>query len=181
MEDFIKVVGIDPGNNTGIAILSLDPNDLKIKNIETRTIRLNRYSHDEYDYTRLSILRDIATDLYYYVRPNIIAMEVAFLNMKYPKAVMQLSQYTGTIETTIKSIDPNMLIFKYPPMYVKSVAAGTGKAEKDDMRDAVKKNKELNKLVDTVNTTEHEIDAVCIAYTSLREIRETPFYLLAIS
>lgn len=180
MEDYIKLIGIDPGNNTGISILYIDPVTFLIKNIETRTVQLSRYSNDEYDYTRLYILQNVISDLYHQAQPNAVAMEVAFLNMRYPKAVIQLSQYVGVVETTFKLLDSTIIMYKYSPMYIKSIAGGSGKADKNDMRDAVSRNKELVRHLNLDTMTEHEIDATCIAYTALLDIRENQYVLLAI-
>ena len=152
---------------------------MKIDYIDTRTITLEKYSIQEELNFRLLLLQDIITDIYYNIRPNCVAMEAAFLNSRYPKAVVQLSQYTGMIECTFNSIDPTLPIIKYPPMYVKSIAGGTGKADKSDMLRAVSKNKELKSLINIEIMTEHEIDAVCIAYTALLEVRNYNLYLLA--
>lgn len=179
MEDYIKIIGIDPGNHLGLSILHINPINMKIDYIDTRTITLEKYSIQEELNFRLLLLQDIITDIYYNIRPNCVAMEAAFLNSRYPKAVVQLSQYTGMIECTFNSIDPTLPIIKYPPMYVKSIAGGTGKADKSDMLKAVSKNKELKSLINIEIMTEHEIDAVCIAYTALLEVRNYNLYLLA--
>lgn len=179
MEDYIKIIGIDPGNHLGLSILHINPINMKIDYIDTRTITLEKYSIQEELNFRLLLLQDIITDIYYNIRPNCVAMEAAFLNSRYPKAVVQLSQYTGMIECTFNSIDPTLPIIKYSPMYVKSIAGGTGKADKSDMLKAVSKNKELKSLINIEIMTEHEIDAVCIAYTALLEVRNYNLYLLA--
>ena len=47
------------------------------------------------------------------------------------------------------------------------------------MASAVTNNKELSSLINVEIMTEHEIDAVCIAYTALLEIKKYNMYLLA--
>lgn len=179
MEDLIKIIGIDPGNHLGVSILHIDPYTYNINYIDTRTITLDKYSTQDYLNARLVLLSSIIEDLYYNIRPNCVAMEAAFLNSRYPKAVVQLSQYTGMIEYVFNIIDPTLQILKYPPMYVKSIAGGTGKADKSDMLSAVNNNKELISLLNPDIMTEHEIDAVCIAYTALLEIRNYNLFLLS--
>lgn len=179
MEEHIKIIGIDPGNHLGLAILHINPINMVIEYIDTRTITLETYSLSKDLNFRLLLLQNIITDIYYNIKPNCVAMEAAFLNSRYPKAVVQLSQYTGLIECTFNSVDPTLPIIKYPPMYVKSIAGGTGKADKSDMATAVTNNKELSSLINIEIMTEHEIDAVCIAYTALLEIKKYNMYLLA--
>lgn len=178
--DGINIIGIDPGNHIGLSVLNVNPKDLSINSVFTKTITLERLLEGKELVDRLILLRNIVNDIYYSFSPLSIAIETSFLNIKYPKAVIQLSQYVGVIELTFLEIDPTLKIFKYAPMYVKSVVSGKGIANKDDMAVAVKNNVELSKLVNVDLLTEHEVDATCIAYTSLLEFRGNWFYLLSI-
>lgn len=175
----LVILGIDPGNKTGISILYLDVKTLKITKIETKTIILDRFVDNDDLVYRLIFVKSVINDIYNFYKPNCLSMESAFLNSKYPKAVIQLSQYVGMIESAFLEIDPTFTIFKYPPMYIKSVCSGSGTANKDDMRIAIKKNKELSKLLNIDSMSEHEIDATFIAYTAIEEIRKYNYILLA--
>jgi crossover junction endodeoxyribonuclease RuvC len=176
--DYINLIGIDPGNHIGLSVLSVDPKDLSIKSIYTKTITLERLIDGNEMVDKLILLRNIVNDIYTSFRPLSLAIETSFLNMRYPKAVIQLSQYVGTIELTFKEIDPTLKIFKYAPMFVKSIVSGKGNSDKDAMAKALKANKEFKKLINIDNLTEHEVDATCIAYTSLQEFRLNWYYLL---
>ena len=178
--DDIKIIGIDPGNHIGLSVLYVNPKDLSINSIFTKTITLERLLDGKNMVDRLILLRSIISDIYYSFLPTSIAIETSFLNMRYPKAVIQLSQYVGVIELSFLEIDPTLKIFKYAPMYVKSVVSGKGIANKDDMAIAIKNNNELNKLINADLVTEHEVDATAIAYTSLLEFRNNWFYLLSV-
>lgn len=175
LSNTIRIIGIDPGNHLGISILYIDPTTYNIISIQTMNITLERYSDN-----RLIFLQQLITDLYYMYRPNIVAFETSFLNMRYPKAVIQLSQYISIIETTLLTIDPSLILKRYPPKYVKAIVSGTGTSDKDGMSQAVTKIKELAQHISVTTSTEHEIDATCIAYTALQEVREFFYLLLAL-
>lgn len=175
----INLIGIDPGNHIGVSVLSISAKDLSIKSIYTRTITLERLLDDNEMVHKLMLLKNIVNDLYVTFRPLSLAIETSFLNIRYPKAVIQLCQYVGIIEMSFLEIDPTMKIFKYAPSIVKSIVAGKGNADKDAMSIAVKNNPELSKLINPDILTEHEVDATCIAYTSLQEFRANWFYLLS--
>lgn len=176
----ITILGIDPGNHTGVGILRIDPKTYKILAVESNYITLKNHV-DNNEIQRLQVLSKFIQDIYFYYKPNIVAMELAFLNMKYPNAVLQLSQYVGTVEYTLYKIDPTLLVTKYAPMFIKAVVAQSGKADKEAMYQGLSNIKEVSDLIDLQNRNEHEIDAIGIAYTALNEIRQYNFMLLAIS
>lgn len=179
MENYFNIIGLDPGNHLGISVMTINPKDLSIVSIYTQTITLERHVTDES--LKLMFLKNVVRDLYYVWKPSAISMEVSFLNMKYPKAVINLSQYVGVIDMSWRELDPWIKIYKYPPMRIKSVVSGSGKSDKDDMSVAVSKHKELKKLVNVSIMSEHEVDATAIAYTGLTELRENSImYLLAV-
>lgn len=176
-DDIYTIIGTDPGGHLGIGILYVDIYTLEIKKIDSTTITLEKYIKNDTMIDRLVLLENIIIKMYNDIQPAAVSMEVSFMNMKYPNAVMILTQYVSTIEKTWYNCNPFLKIYKYAPMYIKSKMSGTGKADKDDMRVAMSKNKELKKLVDLNNMSEHEVDAVSIAYTALLEIRDFRYYL----
>lgn len=181
MNSTYNIIGTDPGGHLGVSILTVDSNTLQILSVNSLTITLDRYVENDNMIDKLNFLHNIITNLYSIYVPVAVAMEVSFMNMKYPNAVMILTQYVSTIERAWNISNPYLKIYKYAPMYIKSVVSGTGKADKDDMRLAISKNKELKKLVNLKTMTEHEVDATGIAYTALLEIRKFQYYLWTIS
>ena len=174
-----NIIGIDPGNNFGISIFTIDSITKEIINIDTEFYILEHYVSS---YTNdkviakleyIQIIVDYLIDRY---EPVGIAFETAFMNIRFPKAVINLSQYVGTLERSIVIKNCFISIFKYAPKYIKSVVS-TGDAGKNDMLKAIKSVPELNNKITTDNLTEHEIDAIAIAYTMLKEIREFPLIL----
>lgn len=116
----IKIIGIDPGINTGVSIYTLSLPDFKILDIESKLYQLDTYINpiDSIFYNKMlircNILYNIVTNLLIEYNPVAIAYESAFLNAKYANAVIQLTQYTSTIEQAIFTYDTFIHVFKYP-------------------------------------------------------------------
>lgn len=181
-EHVVKIMGIDPGNNLGVSIISVDIRDLSILDIEVKTYVLEDYvSYITGDkvMNKLFYIQDLIPKLCYEYQPIVISMETAFMNSRFPKAVINLSQYVGMIEYTIRSTNPFIKIFKYAPKYIKSKIS-TGDANKNDMKSGIASIPEIYDKLDMKFTTEHSIDATAMAYVALKEIRECPIVLCSI-
>lgn len=180
MRECFNILGFDPGGNLGLAAMSIDVKTYEIISIETNTFILDKYLNNKNNVMmdRLVYLNSTVTSICNHYRPVAVGMESAFMNIRFATAVMQLSQYCGTIELSISSYNPFIKIFKYPPKYVKSASIGNGNANKEDMLKGIKKIPELNKHINTLG--EHEIDAIAIAYIALLQIRNNPMILCAI-
>lgn len=181
MEENFNIIGIDPGNNLGISVFTLDTN-LNIKNIITHFMCLEDYpSNLSYDkkLSRLLYLQQLPYRLVNLYNPIAVGIETAFMNSRFPQAVMALSQYVSTIELNFIRANSFIKFFKYPPKYIKKLI-DTGDANKKDMLSGIKKIKEIADVFDTIGKTEHEIDATAIAYVTLQEIRTFPLVLCSI-
>lgn len=181
METF-NIIGIDPGNNFGIAIFTIDVSSYRIVNITTEFFVLEHYismyTQDKV-MNKLEYISYIAKYLVDRYNPVAISIESAFMNSRFPKAVINLSQYVGMLEYSIIKYNSFIHVFKYMPKYVKAkVSFGT--ANKNDVLTGIHHIPEVIKLVNTNILTEHEIDAIAIAYTLLDEIRSYPLVLCAI-
>lgn len=177
-----NIIGIDPGNNFGISILTIDSITKDIVAVNTEFYILDHYISPyttDKVITKLEYINKIVNYLIDNYEPASIAFETAFMNIRFPKAVINLSQYVGTLENSIINKNCFISIFKYAPKYIKSIVS-TGDADKNDMLKAIKNIPELSNKIDTTLLTEHEIDAIAIAYTMLKEIRLYPLSLCSI-
>lgn len=182
METF-TLLGIDPGNNVGVAIYTVNAKTLEVISVSTRLFILdNHIDATAIDRIPLKILalNAIVNELIVKYDPLVVGFELAFLNMRFPKAVMQLAQYTSIIEYTFRCDNPFIKFFKYPPKYIKSAIGAGGNADKNDMTSAIKRIPEITKFILPDYRTEHEIDALSIGYTALNEIRKYPHILYAV-
>jgi len=181
MSDYIYIIAIDPGNNLGISIFKIEVPEYKIVEITNKQYILDNLvdkdlGKDKLLYKTLA-LQNIITGLIKIYNPHAVIAEAAFLNSRFPKAVMQLSSYIATIELTILHINKYIKLFRYPPKLVKRLIGAGGNAKKDDMTRAIGKIPELDALVDTSVLTEHEIDSLAIGYVGIEEIRAAPHIL----
>jgi Holliday junction resolvasome RuvABC endonuclease subunit len=180
--NIFNIIGIDPGNNLGVAIYSIDCENNKIVKINTFKKVLDNLNDINSDKTifRLTNLQKVIREIILEYKPVMVGIETAFLNKKYPLAVIQLSQYTAIIEMTILAINPFIKIGKFAPKKIK-MFSGSATANKDDMLELINGIVELQPYLNTTNLSEHEIDAVAIGYIVLNQIRENPLILLTIA
>lgn len=173
----INIMGVDPGKNLGISILTIEDETLSIKNIQTfiyyldNSIFTNLPMMDKLDKLTKSIESLLLT-----FRPVAFCFEQAFKH-RFANAVIQLSQYTALIEYTAYKFDPYMIIYKYPPKFIKKLFGATGDADKNAMLKRFLQIEELKPFYKE-EMTEHEIDATAIGYITLNNIRNFPYGLL---
>lgn len=170
------VLGIDPGKNLGISILtvSIVNNIHVIKDVKTFTIDLNVSVKDDTITTiqRTNYLREYLYSLLTTVQPVAVCMETVFKS-KFANAVIQLSQYVVTIEQTIHNFNPYIKVFKLAPKLIKKIVGTKGDSTKDDMMASVSKIEELKPFVNN-NQTEHEIDSLAMAFIAYDTVKKYP-------
>jgi len=183
LEDTIKILAIDPGGNTGVSIFTITVPSLIIVNVETTFIDLS-YFDIENGYEKLKNkllgLEQSIQSLIECYQPHILAIEDTFVNYRFPKSAIYLSQYIATIELTVMRYNRFISIFKYAPKLIKKYMTGKGNADKDDMLAALLKNNEILPFVKNKNLTEHEIDSLAIGYLAIVQLRTDNLLLLTI-
>ena len=181
MYDNIYLISIDPGNNTGIAIYELNSATLDIVSITTHVVVLNNYVTNNIDISldRNLTLYNVCRRLSETYQPHVVAIEAAFMNSRFPKAVMQLSQYTLTVERTFYSDNEFIKLFRYPPKYIKKYIGGGGSADKDGMLEAIRVIPDITNNVDVDIISEHEVDALAIGYITIAELKRRPHMLIS--
>lgn len=176
MNEQLNIIGIDPGsNNLGVCILSLDLK-LNILNINTIPVCLSSYSSENKVYsdltTRLLYLMEEMAFIYNQFIPKIITIETSFINKNRPAAVIPLTSAISIIENTFVRLDNNIYITKFSPSIIKKSVKADPIGKKQPVYDALKKIDEINNLIELDALTEHEIDAIAIAYTQLLNLRQ---------
>ena len=177
--EFFYLIGIDPGSNTGVAIYKIATDTLSILEISTFTVVLSNYvaNPDNEILERNHMLSNVCNRLYETYNPVAVGIEAAFMNSRFPKAVMQLSQYTQTVNMSFYIANPFIRRFNYAPKYVKSVIGAGGAADKNDMYTTVTSIDAISSNMSGLNVSEHEIDALAIGYVALEECRKYPHLL----
>lgn len=175
METF-NVIGFDPGKNLGFSCIEVDVN-FNIKNIETRIYYLDSMIYSPYSmFNKLEYLCQIIHSLLIEKDPVLVGMEQVFKH-RFANAVIQLSQYTGAIEYTVRSFNPYLMFRTYPPKTVKKMIGATGEADKHKMLSTISKINDIRPFIRD-NITEHEVDAIAIAYITLMNFKKMPETLL---
>lgn len=179
----MKTIGIDVGNNLGVSIFNVN-NKNKINNIQTYLYKLDNFKKcgliqlikNSCDFTptkhlnRSIYLQYIINDLLNNYNPELISIENSFINLRFARAGIVLSEYIQTIILTILNYNSDMKIMLFPPKYVKKTVS-SGDNDKTDMAIKIKDLKDLKKPFSKLkNLSEHEIDAIAINYCGLQQI-----------
>lgn len=179
-----NIMGIDPGSRTlGVSIFTVKPTgestikdfDLEIMDIKTITLHIDNDTTGLFDNVtaRTLKLKRFIKAIYYIYRPAMTSIESSFVNMSRLGAVLPLTKAIHTIESTLVELDRYAKIVSIPPGAVKKAFDSKQKG-KDAVLVALKNKKELVDLIgDVAKISEHEVDAVAIAYTLLEYLKTT--------
>jgi Holliday junction resolvasome RuvABC endonuclease subunit len=169
----LRIISIDPGNNMGIVLTTVDVNTLEIKAVETHLLILDYFNNNFQEnalVNKLFSLNRFIIEIVESFQPHIMALENAFMHTRFAKAVMQLSQYISTIEIATKHVSKDILIKKYQPTVIKKTIGAGGGGDKDAVAKAINETKEYP-MIDALILSEHEADALAIGYTCIQELK----------
>lgn len=175
------IISIDPGTtNIGIAIIIFNPYDFKIISIEAFTIKADKLPSAEWlgdlhgeRVKRLHSLKKMLDKIFKENKPNSIACESPYINMRQPAAYGALVEAVCTIRNSVIEYDSYMgLNFIEPSNVKKSVNAGWI-SDKNAVRDALLKIDELTSVItpSVLLLDEHSIDAVCVGYAWIKKLK----------
>ncbi len=178
-----KIIGIDPGTNfVGLCIMTINSKDFSIAKIESSVIDVSKVESrqplNNNLVCRLGKLSSMIHNVLYTYKPMAIGIESPFINPRRPGSVIPLAQSLQVIEYSMYMYNPNIPIGKYPPSTIKNMVKAHGAAKKEPVLEAVLKIKEIASRIDLVSKTDHEIDAIAIAYCVLNDIKNNPLILL---
>ena len=153
----MKIIGIDPGlARVGYGIIEVK-NEKKIF-LDCGVIETNKEKQEEYR------LYEIFEDLNLLLnrwQPNLAAVEKFFFYKS--STTISVVQARGVIMMALAS--KNIQVSEYSPAQIKLTIAGTGKATKKEVLDAVMYNLKLKKAP----KPDDSADALAIALTKLNE------------
>jgi len=180
---YFKTISFDPGNNLGVTIMTIEYDTFKIIDIITETVILN----DIIPIDPVDVMRSRTVHLQKYLaklfekhQPLVVSFELSFANIRFPKAVIQLTQYITIIEAMTVAYNPFTKIFKYAPKFIKKGIGASGNADKDAMTVAVGKLNGIESYVDVKRVSEHEVDSLAIAYLTYDIIKNHRWQMLMI-
>lgn len=179
-KETIVILSIDPGSNLGVSVMEVSLDKLEIESIHTHITTItdvnspNRCNEDSA--YRLSKIYERMTDMLNAYKPHSVAIESAFMS-RFPKAFGVLTGIVSMLSLATIHYDKHIRIQKVSPLEGKKAVDATG-VGKDDILEAMLKNKEITEHVKLKNLTEHEIDAIGIGYFLLKKYREHPALLI---
>lgn len=154
----MKILGIDPGTaTTGYSLIKLNgkpvPELLHFGLIET--------DKEVLPAVRLNEIYQRAEALLSEFIPDVIAMERLFF-FSNQKTAIRVSQAQGVI--LLASARAGIPIFEYPPAQVKLSISGSGRADKAQIKEAVKKLFNLHAEKKKKTHFDNVADAIAVAY-----------------
>jgi len=179
--DTANIIGIDPGStNMGVSVITINLVTLKIVSSIAWTINGAKLSDSDSwianlhgdRYSRIKALEETLLQIFNYYQPIAVAGESAFINGRFPAAVMALVEVMGAIRNAVTRYDVWRVVNLVPPSSAKNAVSAGGAANKDTMKEKVMQLTELNyngnvpiHLLD-----EHSIDALAIGYYMYKKL-----------
>lgn len=149
---FMIILGIDPGTAiTGFGLIECQKEEVKL--VEHGSIKTsNHFSSSK----RLDLIYCQLLKILKNYKPQVLALETLFFNTN-AKSATAVGQAMGVIK--LAAARKKVEVFEYPPLRVKMVLAGNGRAEKSKIQSQVRKILKLRKLPRPT----HAADALAVA------------------
>lgn len=163
----------------GIALVEAKGNKLKI--IETHLVKNARKFTDEEKeleikhgtrYVKVLAIVNKITEILDKTGVKLLVIEAPFYSALTPVAFGSLLEVILAIKYTI-AIERELELSMVEPTLVKKVFTGNGRAKKEMMKDfcvSMKQSKVLITKVNVEEISEHEIDAIAVAYTYVNKL-----------
>jgi Holliday junction resolvasome RuvABC endonuclease subunit len=162
-DSIFTIMGIDPGNNLGVAVLSVDESTEQIIGVKThlKILDKGRSPESSLNVFRLTTLSTYLPRLFNIYKPTALGYESAFVDRRFPASGLSLSIIVGGIITN--SLQHGVEnIYSFAPKEIKKSFSVAG-ANKTDMGKAAILDRRINKLIDLSVLSEHEVDALAVA------------------
>ena len=154
----MRVIGIDPGRNTGYAVAYIfDNNDIMIENKGVFKDTGKEFNK------RFKELYNKIDELIYTIEPDFIVLEKGFVGRN-KKTSLRLGELRGMIKTL--SLKHDIDYFGFEPTEIKKCVTGNGKAKKVDVQKAI--NKQFNTDIECEDIS----DAVALVLTFVENIEK---------
>lgn len=146
------ILGIDPGTaETGFGIINTTKDNIKlILHGSIKTTTANSASH------RLNSIYEQVNSLIVQYQPECVVLESLFF-FSNAVSVMGVGQTMGVVK--LAAFKNNSAVYEYPPLRVKMLITGSGKAQKTDVQSKVRQALRLRKIPRPT----HAADALAVA------------------
>jgi len=174
-------VGVDPSSKyVGISVIEVDDVDYTIKNIEVSlldlTLRRNNTRQDDVTW-RLFDLKNRFRTLLENHDVDVLVLEAGYIDTRKPAAYAPLAQSTMLMRHLAMELDVNFELYMITPneakktIGLKKIKERPEMTSKDLVLHYIQLSEELKDLMDYETKTEHEVDAVIIAYKKILDYR----------
>lgn len=179
------VVGIDPGTvNMGVASITFDFRTFEIVNTQAYTLygplmlgnpMLIEQNGERYE--RIQAIEERLFEFFCNRYPYAIYCESAYINRRRPQAYGALVQAICAVRSALYRYDPWMGLNMVEPSVAKKALAGTGVANKDQIKDAMLAQANALHLqndigsINAVDMDEHSNDAGAICFSGFSMIK----------
>ena len=157
----MRIIGIDPGMaETGFGIINCLAKRIVLVNHGSIKTAVDLPSP-----TRLGQIYQQTMCLLREHNPEILAIESLFFNVNV-KSASAVGQAIGVIK--LAAMQNNIEVFEYPPLKIKMVLSGNGRAEKSMIQDKVK---DVLHMVE-IPKPNHASDALAVAICHWQELKK---------
>lgn len=146
------ILGIDPGTAiTGFGLIRGNRQEIKL--IEHGCIKTSPEDSSE---KRLDLIYKDILRLCRTFKPEILAIESLFFNTN-ARSASAVGQAIGVVK--LAAVRHRVGVFEYPPLRIKMILVGQGRAKKDQVQSQVRKSLHLRKIPRPT----HAADALAVA------------------
>ena len=169
----VNIMGIDPGGNVGVTIMTLDFHTRKI--LRTQAISLNIMKSEFFNRQSANTTSDseerlLATaielrELLWLYRPVHVYCESPFFRAATATAFASLTRLIQVIKNVLREFNDAIPFYLIDPPRAKKAVGAKGNAKKDEMTIAIEKLRPTISLETlTEDLTEHSVDSTAICY-----------------
>ncbi len=148
------IIGIDPGTaETGYGIIRCQDQNLKL--IDKGMIKTSsKTDHSK----RLDLIYCQILEVIQKHKPQVLAVESLFFNVN-AKSASAVGQAIGVIK--LAAVKNKIKVFDYPPLRIKMVLTGYGRAKKKQIQSEVRKILRLKEIPRPTHTADALAVAIC--------------------
>jgi Holliday junction resolvasome RuvABC endonuclease subunit len=182
------LIGIDPGTDVmGVSVFEFDAVTLKLLRIRATSYKAAQLLSDDWigefqssRHQRIHAHMENLKRIFWEEDPVAVISESPFINMKMPGAFAALVEVVSNLRNTLYSFCPWKSLYLVEPSRVKQAVGAKGNANKDGVKEAVRKNKEIIEALDVSIDllTPDAVDSIAVGYHLFCTFRDNKIPLI---
>ncbi|HHW59823.1 MAG: crossover junction endodeoxyribonuclease RuvC [Bacteroidales bacterium] len=163
LNDYYKILGIDPGSNvTGYAIIGIDDDKLITLDIGCISVKSVK---DHFE--RIKLIHRNVKELIISYNPNVLAIEAPYYG-KNVQSMLKLGRAQGVVIAA--ALEYGIDVYEYAPRRVKISVTGNGRASKEQVAGMVNNILKLENNSLSFDATDAAAIALCHYYSTYSSI-----------